>query len=475
MRTLQKKYNTHFYGKTTVARALRTCAAVFGLFGVLSFAPSHSQAAITFGSVTGASRIEIPQASTTVPIVRPIIYAGFAGTCSPAPTSNTETCNSCDGSGRKPCNVTNAYPSLRLTVRLDMGRTDLTYNLIKGKLGSVELSFSVAPIITGSVAEIYIPWSDLCSAVVGGDAACTKPIPSTTLYLGYQAAGETAPTYFEMQVVSRYIDVTDAALQTFQICSLSNDPNANQGFCDYKVKPGDGKVYLDDSRLTVASAFPATGATGVNYQDILFFYKSTEGSTPAATLAAITNTSDMLSLNVSSTEKPPVADNRIDGLTNGIQYCFVMANRDVTGNIAYFAPVDSGTLPYVAEADVCATPDEVFGLLDDKKCFIATAAFGSDMAPEVQSFREFRNKFLLTSSLGKDFVHFYYEHSPKYANIIAKNDFLRASVRAALWPVLGFAKLSVAVGFIPAFMGLMMLMGLASTAVVQVRRSRKVS
>lgn len=68
-------------------------------------------------------------------------------------------------------------------------------------------------------------------------------------------------------------------------------------------------------------------------------------------------------------------------------------------------------------------------------CFIATAAYGSAMAPEVATLRRFRDRHLMTNAPGRAFVAFYYRHSPALADAIAPHDAARATVRAALWPV----------------------------------------
>jgi len=68
-------------------------------------------------------------------------------------------------------------------------------------------------------------------------------------------------------------------------------------------------------------------------------------------------------------------------------------------------------------------------------CFIATAAYGSEMAPEVQLLRQFRDRQLLTNAPGRAFVAFYYRYSPALAEAIRPHDGARAVVRAMLWPV----------------------------------------
>ena len=51
-------------------------------------------------------------------------------------------------------------------------------------------------------------------------------------------------------------------------------------------------------------------------------------------------------------------------------------------------------------------------------CFIATAAFGSYLDPNVKALRNFRDDYLLTNSVGTVFVNFYYNTSPSIADFI---------------------------------------------------------
>lgn len=73
------------------------------------------------------------------------------------------------------------------------------------------------------------------------------------------------------------------------------------------------------------------------------------------------------------------------------------------------------------------------------RCFIATAAFGSPLAPEVMVLRNFREKYLQTNAPGRAFVAFYYSHSPAIARWISGREWARLLIRLILMPVAGVA------------------------------------
>ena len=68
-------------------------------------------------------------------------------------------------------------------------------------------------------------------------------------------------------------------------------------------------------------------------------------------------------------------------------------------------------------------------------CFIATAAYGSYLDPEVMALRDFRDDWLLTNAPGQAFVEFYYANSPPIADYIAGNEALRTVTRMLLTPL----------------------------------------
>jgi len=69
---------------------------------------------------------------------------------------------------------------------------------------------------------------------------------------------------------------------------------------------------------------------------------------------------------------------------------------------------------------------------EDEGCFIATAAYGTDTAPEIDVLRDFRDRVLLPNCLGAQIVAGYYAVSPPIAGFIAENELLRTLVREIL-------------------------------------------
>jgi hypothetical protein len=76
-------------------------------------------------------------------------------------------------------------------------------------------------------------------------------------------------------------------------------------------------------------------------------------------------------------------------------------------------------------------------------CFIATAAYGTPMAGEIQILRELRDEYLLTNPLGQALVDLYYRVSPPIAEFIADHPSLKPIVRAGLLPAVVMSTIAV--------------------------------
>ena len=69
-------------------------------------------------------------------------------------------------------------------------------------------------------------------------------------------------------------------------------------------------------------------------------------------------------------------------------------------------------------------------------CFIATAAYGSELDTRVQILCDFRDRYLSKKLPGRIFIKFYYSISPPIAQFLARFEFLKAIVRLYLTPII---------------------------------------
>ncbi|PKN16311.1 MAG: hypothetical protein CVU66_01410 [Deltaproteobacteria bacterium HGW-Deltaproteobacteria-23] len=114
----------------------------------------------------------------------------------------------------------------------------------------------------------------------------------------------------------------------------------------------------------------------------------------------------------------------------------------------YDASTQTITIPDLAANDkiyllICnnitipnTTPTDSGGGGGGGGCFIATAAYGSYLHPEVMALRNFRDKYLLTNLPGRVLVATYYKISPPIADFIKEHESARFIVRILLTPVI---------------------------------------
>jgi len=69
-------------------------------------------------------------------------------------------------------------------------------------------------------------------------------------------------------------------------------------------------------------------------------------------------------------------------------------------------------------------------------CFIATAAYGTPMAIEINTLRNFRDQKMEQNGMGKSLIILYYEISPPIARVISRSQKMRALVRFSLKPII---------------------------------------
>ncbi len=114
----------------------------------------------------------------------------------------------------------------------------------------------------------------------------------------------------------------------------------------------------------------------------------------------------------------------------------------------YSLVVDSDQ--YVSDAVVLqASGPGLSGNHNQSGCLIATAAFGSELAPQVQQLRLFRDGIALKTSAGSSFMNvfngWYYSFSPSVADYERQTPWMQSTVRTMIYPLLGILSLSTSV------------------------------
>jgi len=112
-------------------------------------------------------------------------------------------------------------------------------------------------------------------------------------------------------------------------------------------------------------------------------------------------------------------------------------NIEVEGILFSPIPLETASLTMNIGQEETSIPAE------EKKgggCLIATAAFGSEMAPQVQFLREIRDNTVLQTESGSAFMtgfnQFYYSFSPAVADYERENPAFKETVKLALTPML---------------------------------------
>ncbi len=416
------------------------------------------KAHLAFGDVrldglTGVSRFVINQQDGSW-----TVYGGIQGPNAAAYStfncSTSGTCNTCVGTtdggvGDGPCNPVGVFADTQITFIATATNPPANARWLLCN-GTQELAAT-----TNLLTSLSVTWGTICSAYSGGSASCTTNGTTSTLSFGAGAdCSNLGTNKVSLRFSSRTVDPSNS--KTYADCPPGTAAGL-YGACHFSLFPGDKKTFLVDDLFIVGNSFPAVegGPSGITHENIFFFYlEKLVGEADGDAFNRITTNTVNGTSNAVMTATLAVASNSeltgsfIDGLDNDRSYCFKMASQDSAYNVELISPNSLCSSGTATCTDVCVTPSEVMGILSDKKCFIATAAFGSEMNQKVQLLRNFRNQFLAPHWLGRKLVKTYYKLSPPLAQWISKHEGARIMARSILWPLIYWAELSLKFGWI---------------------------
>jgi len=110
-----------------------------------------------------------------------------------------------------------------------------------------------------------------------------------------------------------------------------------------------------------------------------------------------------------------------------------------TGDVGTIANVNAANTTITLKPDVDHKDYEIAATFKIESgggggggCFIATAAYGTPTAKELDVLRAFRDDVLLKSTVGSRLVDLYYRVSPPMANFMSEHNVVRTLVRELL-------------------------------------------
>lgn len=452
---------------------------------VLSLHAPDADAAVTVSAVERASVVE---GSGTATIT---VYGGVAGDtnrcnsvasdslCDNCRLLNSETVPNADADQYlQACNNRRVHPDLQLIVSLSSDAIDGRVTITNTD-GNTALAPVSAPLnlTKGTTGQLILRWGDLCSRVIsldtnsGGEGA-TQCAPgnghaSASLRIGISSDGDdllnaATDEYRTMTVIVR-------GTSGVSLATDCDDVATDSRICYFEMGPGDEKAVVRTLQKPDGNSFP-TG-TNTTFKFLRFLFDA-----QGFNFVHLGSSYVDLPVEAADTTTFNVSPRRIEGLVNDVPYYFKVAAIDAAGNVGLYNGKDTDTdCQYsVNPADTTCrvvTPSEVVGVLDKTNCFIATAAYGTPFADELNILRDFRDQVLMTTSAGRALVRGYYAASPALAEFILKNDTLRDLTRKALVPFVWFAGISLSIGA-SAMLWFLISIAIAMTAVIHILATR---
>ena len=215
---------------------------------------------------------------------------------------------------------------------------------------------------------------------------------------------------------------------------------------DLSSIPKDATVEKAELKLQTYVGIPETFTVGVNY--------CSNNSWEELTI----NWNNRPSYDASSWDSLPVAAPNVwytwsEGTTEIVKKAFATSSRKLTIVLTPISKSHSDSPMEFYSKDSISGKEEgpklviTYSEKPQYVCLIATATYGSELSPEVQCLRGFREDIVLKTFTGGQFMavfnSVYYSFSPTVAASIASSEVLRGLMKIILYPLMGILHLGV--------------------------------
>jgi Leucine-rich repeat (LRR) protein len=307
-----------------------------------------------------------------------------------------------------------------------------------------------------------------------GDISLLASLTNLTLLdLGYNRIGDILP-------LANLTSLTSLSLSDNQISDISPLANltsltelalgatleANQISDISPLASLTSLTLLDLMYNQISDISPLAGLTSLTELDL--FYNQISDISPLSNLTSLTELdlgynqiSDISPLlNLTSLTQLFLNDNQISDISalanltslteldlesNNISHIKALVDNPGLGDgdhvVLRFNPLSDASLnTYIPELGARGVSIDY---RDVSWCFIATAAYGTPIAGEIQVLREFRDEYLLANPVGQALVGLYYRVSPPIAGFITEHPALKPIVRVGLVPAVAMSAVAV--------------------------------